>query len=179
MVQKVEETAAPTERPKRGIALVNERDEIVGYRNRGETMPEDIYRVSSVWITNSKGEILLAQRSHSKDKDAGKWSAAVSGTIEEGEEYDDNIVKEAQEELGLTISIGELRKGPKMFLRGKNRFFCQWYFLTADISDFILQKEEVEAVRWMSKEELSREFAGHPEQFARTAREWLPQILAV
>ena len=30
------------------------------------------------------------------------WGPAVSGTNEEGETYDSNIIKEAQEEIGLT-----------------------------------------------------------------------------
>lgn len=162
---------------RRKIVCVNENDEVIGLRVRGEALPDDIYRVSSLWITNPKGEILIAQRSFTKDKDPGKWSGAVAGTVDEGEEYDDNIVKEANEELGLTISIGELRKGPKMFLKGKNRFFCQWYFLTTDVSEFKLQEEEVAAYRWISREDLAKEFAEHPENFARTAHEWLPQLL--
>ena len=165
-----------SEKPSR-IVLVNEADEVIGTRIRGEADPQDIYRVSCLWITNSKGEILIAQRSHSKDKDPGKWSTAVSGTVDEGEEYDDNMVKEAKEELGIVVTANNLRKGPKTLLHGKNRFFCQWYFLTSDVTDFVLQKEEVEAVRWISKEELSEEIAKHPEKFARTAPEWLPLVL--
>ena len=164
------------ENPRR-MVLVNENDEIIGYRARAEKQPEDIYRVSCLWITNSKGEILIAQRSHLKNTDPGKWSTAVSGTVDEGEGYDDNIVKEVKEELGISVALHELQKGHKTLLQGTNQFFCQWYSLTTDVTDFVLQKEEVEAVRWISKEELAREFAEHPERFARTASEWLPRIM--
>src|SRR3989338_11488629 len=83
------------------IIIVNENDEIIGFKKRGTLKPEDIYRVSALWIENSKGEVLLAQRSFSKKHHPGLWGPAVAGTNEEGETYEENIIKEAEEEVGL------------------------------------------------------------------------------
>jgi len=58
--------------------IVNEQDEIIGYKPRREITPEDIYRVSALWIENSKWEILLAQRGFMKTNGPGKWWAAVA-----------------------------------------------------------------------------------------------------
>ena len=74
------------EKPK--IILVNENDEIIGYKERGTLDKEDIYRVSALWIQNSKGEILLAQRSFNKNNNPRKWGPAVAGTNDEGESYE-------------------------------------------------------------------------------------------
>ena len=51
---------------KAKIIIVNGEDKIIGYKKRGTLDLSDIYRVSALWIQNSKGEILLAQRSFDK-----------------------------------------------------------------------------------------------------------------
>lgn len=48
------------------IPIVNLDDEIIGYKERSKITSQDIYRVSALWIENSKGEILLAQRGFMK-----------------------------------------------------------------------------------------------------------------
>ncbi|MDD3648014.1 MAG: NUDIX domain-containing protein, partial [Candidatus Dojkabacteria bacterium] len=83
------------------LVIVDEKDRILGTKYRSEVTKDDIYRVSSLWIMNEKNKSLFAQRAFTKDKDPGEWGPAVSGTIEEGEDYYSNIVKEADEELGL------------------------------------------------------------------------------
>lgn len=84
------------------IPIVNLDDEIIGYKPRKDITLQDVYRVSALWIENSQGEILLAQRGFLKSVDPGKWGAAVAGTVEKDESYEENILKEMQEELGLS-----------------------------------------------------------------------------
>ena len=77
------------------IVVVDERDEVTGTKDYESVTSNDIYRVSALWIVNLRGEVLLAQRSFNKTKDPGTWGPAVAGTVEKGEDYDTNIVKEA------------------------------------------------------------------------------------
>lgn len=46
--------------------IVDENDQIIGHKFREEIVQTDIYRVAALWITNSKGDILLARRALSK-----------------------------------------------------------------------------------------------------------------
>ena len=94
--------------------IVDCTDTVIGVKPRNAISPEDIYRVSALWVTNSKGGILLCRRSLSKEHDPGKFGSAVAGTVEEGEEYYSNIIKEAKEEIGLTEV--PFRKGPHLFV---------------------------------------------------------------
>lgn len=74
------------------IQIVDDQDQFIGLKERNEVdYKSDIYRVSALWLTNSKGQTLLAKRAAVKDKDPGKWGPAVAGTIDEGETYDENI----------------------------------------------------------------------------------------
>ncbi len=67
---------------KRKIIIVDENDNIIGSKDFDKMKPSDVYRVSSLWITNSKGETLLAKRAFNKLHSPGKWGTAVSGTVE-------------------------------------------------------------------------------------------------
>jgi isopentenyldiphosphate isomerase len=147
------------------VIIVNESDEIIGYKFREEILNSDIYRVSGLWITNSKGQILLAQRSFSKTKNPGEWGPAVAGTIEEGETYDSNIYKEAQEEIGLENYSFE--KSFKLRISNDYNYFAQWYVATVDkeISEFTKQDEEVEEIRWFEPEDLIEDIKQNPNKF--------------
>lgn len=147
------------------IVIVNENDEIIGHKERGTLDKEEIYRVSALWITNSKGEILLAQRSFSKKHHPGYWGPAVAGTIDEGEDYEDNIIKEAKEEIGLT-DISPIKLIKKK-VTGEFNHFTQWFGLKMDkdISEFEIQKEEVEALKWISFEDLKKDFLDNPDSY--------------
>src|SRR5688572_21076189 len=113
------------------IQIVDEQDQLIGIKERAEVdYRTDIYRVSALWLTNSRGQTLLAKRAAVKDKDPNKWGPAVAGTIDEDETYDENIYKEAEEEIGL-VGI-KFEKGPKCLIKRPRTYFCQWYLVTLD-----------------------------------------------
>jgi isopentenyldiphosphate isomerase len=147
------------------MPVVDKNDQIIGYKNRDEIKPEDIYRVSAIWITNSKNEILLAKRHHTKKNDPNKWGPAVAGTVEKDETYKSNIIKEASEELGL-INI-KPQTGPKTFNNKKHLHFTQWYFLKIDkkIHEFKIKEDEIEEAKWITKKELLADIKVNPENY--------------
>lgn len=145
--------------------IVNNQDEIIAHKTRGTLAKEDIYRVSALWVTNSKGDILLAQRKFTKSHDPGKWGPAVAGTVEEGETYESNIVKETEEEIGLKNITPIL--GPKRRVSGTYNYFCQWYTYVIDrpAEAFAIQEDEVEQVRWFTREELEKGLQENPQSY--------------
>ena len=163
------------------IVIVDENDNVIGSKGRNELATGDIYRVTGLWITNSRGQVLMAQRAFTKKKDPGVWGPAVAGTVEDGESYDDNMLKEVAEEIGLSLSIDQLRRGPRMCMpREGNRFWNQWYYYKTDasISEFTIQEAEVAALRWFESDELIRAIAETPEQFTRNAPNWIDAVMS-
>ncbi len=158
------------------IIIVNDQDKIIGHKERTKIMPTDIYRVSALWITNPDGDILLAQRKFTKKHDPGVWGPAVAGTVEEGETYRTNIIKEAQEEIALT-NIAPAQ-GPKRHMQEEHTFFVQWYTLVVDkpVAESTIQQEEVEQVKWFDREELEQELQAHPENY-RPSLSWALKTL--
>jgi isopentenyl-diphosphate Delta-isomerase len=137
------------------IPFVNEKDEILGYTTLEEIDKKGLtYRVSALWVTNSKGKILLARRAFTKSHHPGKWGPAAAGTVEKGESYEVNIIKEAEEELGLKNITPQ--EGPKTKSKSKYKHFTHWFFYEIDkkIKEFKIQKEEVAEVKWFSLEEV-------------------------
>ncbi len=157
------------------IVLVNECDEVIGSRERAALLSSDIHRASNLWLTNSQGDILLAQRVPTKKMHPGKWGPAVTGTVDEGEDYDTTILKEIGEEIGLTLMLKDLTRGPKLrvMVPGDDHF-VQWYTYVCDTpaEGFQLQCEEVAQVAWVSREQLVDEFAAHPENYVPAMTQW-------
>lgn len=148
------------------IPIVNLDDVIVGYKKRDEIdFNNDIFRTASLWITNSKGDVLLAQRKFDKKVDPGKWAEAVGGTVEGTDSYEDTVIREAQEELGLSNIT--LQPGPKQLITTPCKYFVQWYttVIDKDISDFKIQDEEVEQIAWIPQEQLNQELQKTPQKY--------------
>ena len=160
--------------------IVDANDKVIGHKLRPALTHDDIYRVTSLWVTNAKGEVLLAQRKWTKPNDPGKWGPAVAGTVDEGDSYETSMLKEAAEEIGL---VGfKLALGPKYLIdTGIQRFFCQWFtvLVDKDIADFTIQEEEVEAIRWISIDELVKDLEAHGEQYIPLLMEDLEKLGAI
>ncbi len=146
------------------IPIVNEKDEIIRYKERDFLDDKDVYRVAILWVKNSKGKILLAQRSFAKKKSPGVWGPAAAGTVEKGDGYKENIVKEAREELGIILE--EYKLGRKIRVSHKYNYFAQWFFAVIDkkIGEFRFNSE-VETIRWIFKGELIKEVRKNPLNF--------------
>ncbi len=110
---------------------------------------------------------MLAQRKFTKKHDPGKWGPAVAGTVDEGETYDSNIVKEAEEEIGLLNITPD--KGPKYYVTGEYNYFCQCYTLTIDTpADMLsIKEDEVEQIKWLTRDQLEKALANHPDEYLK------------
>jgi len=162
---------------KPNIIIVDENDEIIGYKNRGTLDKRDVYRVSALWITNLDGQILLARRHHTKSHHPRKWGPAVAGTVDKGETYEENIIKEAEEELGLKNIKPKI--GPKTKTDNEYYHFTQWFTLNvnSDITQLKIQEDEIEEVKWFSPQELKKQLQENPDEFLPTMRKYFELFL--
>lgn len=152
--------------------IVNENDEVIDHKDRSTIQKEDIYRVSALLVRNSKWEFLLAQRGFSKSNNPWAWSFSVAWWVAEWETYDQNIIKETEEEIWV---IGlKMRKIFKKRITGKHNFYCQFYManMDVDIDHFTKEDKEVEELRWFSSDEIRRwEYRWYP--FSKTLMQYL------
>lgn len=112
------------------------------------------HRHVSAWIMNYDGKILMQKRSLMKKKNPGLWSK-TGGHVEAGENVIDAIKREVFEEIGLNIDNYEYIN---LFKNDKEneKYFAYGYIVFTNLkeNDFLLQKEEVDSVKYFSIEEL-------------------------
>ena len=163
--------------PGEMVTVVDEHDNPIGTKLRADVTHNDIYRVTALWLTNSRGDVLLAQRGFHKKNNPGQWGPAVAGTVNAGESYEANIVKEVFEELGLqNIALTPLLK--KFTDDGSWRYFCQFYtaVINRPANAFVIEVENIEQVAWFASAQLLTELQSNPTKFVPTAHLW-PELL--
>ena len=115
-----------------------------------------------LWLYTTNGEILLQQRSHKKLIHPLLWDVSVAGHIDAGESLTEALIRETQEEIGLSISENDLSKiGTRLhetiYDGGaiKDFEFHQVFIaeLTVDIDNLVPQPNEVEAIKLVSFKE--------------------------
>ena len=77
---------------------------------RGEKRTADEYvLVALVWITNSRGELLITLRSPEKEHWGNYWEN-TGGAVQAGETSLIGCVRELMEETGISAEASELRR---------------------------------------------------------------------
>ncbi|MCD8049593.1 MAG: NUDIX domain-containing protein [Clostridia bacterium] len=122
-----------------------------------------VYRVAS-----GRLQILLQKRADDKDSFPGCWDTSCAGHVSAGETFDETLVKELSEELGIHITAGEAKHLFTKIVTKNNVFHgkpfndhevYRVYALNYDApaESIAFQKEEISAVRWMDSDELLSE----------------------
>lgn len=147
------------------IPIVNEQDEIMGYKERDDITPNDIIRSTCVWVTDDSGEyVLLQKRSLNKKNSPGLWCPAASGTMEEGESYEQNAYKELEEEIG--IKNANLVQDKKYFY-GTQKFMQMYKLVLSKSTQFVLEQDAVDEVKWFKLDELVDLYNKNPNDFVK------------
>lgn len=122
------------------------------------------HHTTHVWLYNKSGEILLSQRSAKKIICPLMWDVSVAGHIDAGETPQQAAVREAKEEIGITILESSLQligifESFRSYKNGihdnefHNTFIAE---ITVPISKLIRQEEEVEALKFVSLAEFKK-----------------------
>ncbi|MBB5887435.1 NUDIX hydrolase [Lactovum miscens] len=127
---------------------------------RGEKINKgDYHMVATLLIINSDGELLIQQRQSFKAGWPNYWDFTAAGSAVVGESSQEAISRELSEELGLSISFKDTRP---YFTINFDGGFDDFYILyqDVDLDSLKLQAEEVQAVKWVSPNELKEMIQG-------------------
>lgn len=153
--------------------LVDEHDKIIGYKQRDDIAPGDIYRMVVVWVEDGKGNVLVHKRAATKNKYPGRWENGAGGGVEAGESYKQAALKELGEEIGIKdVALTPIAK-TIIRTEGGQRY-CQWFktIINLPLEAFTPEPREVEELRWVNKQELFAERDAHPEGFMPSSAFW-------
>ena len=109
--------------------------------------------VVHVCVFDSRGRLLIQQRSPEKRLWPGRWDVSIGGGVDAGETSRQGAEREFREELGVSLDLGGLRPTVTVNFGGG---FDDFFIVRRDLDDaaFQLQAEEVAAVRWVTLPEL-------------------------
>ena len=120
---------------------------------RGQQMADDEYHlVAHICIFNSHGQLLIQHRQPFKKGFSNLWDISAAGSALAGETSRQAAEREVREEIGIDLSINTRPSFNISFDRGFDDFYLvDW---DGDISELNLQYEEVESVKWATREEI-------------------------
>ena len=133
---------------------------------RGEIYKSGLWhRAIAVAIINKKQEILLQQRSKSKEKNAGMWDISVAGHISAGQSSSDAALREINEEIGTEINKSELeyifsyRTQQKVSDEFIENQFYDFYIVKNDeinIEEIQIQESELQDIKFVDLNTLKK-----------------------
>ncbi len=140
---------------------------------RGTPLNSGEYRlVVHIVIFNAKGQMLIQQRTATKDVDPNLWDVTVGGCATMGDDSRSAAHRELLEELGLDIDFSHER--PYITINFESGFDDFYVFERNDIdlTELTLQASEVQNVQWATLPEILAllergEFIRYQEGFIR------------
>lgn len=143
------------------LPQVDEQGNIIGKYTREEFHhnPHIIHPVVHCWIFNKSGKVLWQQRSIQKKICPGMWDMSCGGHIAYGETPEQTLKRELAEELGLE-NVSPTLVDTYILSLPEQTELVYLYYLVIDSEDtnFVLQKEEVEQVKWINTWEAQMQF---------------------
>ncbi len=93
--------------------VVDADDRVIGRAPRSEVHAKQLlHRAVSIFVFNTRGQLLVHKRSATKDEFPGCFTSSASGHVSSGENYDDCAPRELREELGLVAELERMAKFP-------------------------------------------------------------------
>lgn len=137
-----------------------------------------LHRAFSVFIFNSKGELLLQQRADDKYHSASLWTNTCCSHPEFGEEMDDAIKRRLREEMGMHCKTDFVFSFvyKTRFANGLTEHeYDHVYFGMSDKIP-VPEKSEVKSWKYMSIENIETDIIIHGEKYTEWIKICLPQV---
>ena len=148
------------------VVLVNENDTQIGIMEKmaAHIVPR-LHRAFSIFIFNSKGELLLQQRALDKYHSPGLWTNTCCSHPRNGETLQEATTRRLQEEMGMTCDMHEvftfIYKAPVGLGLIEHEFDHVWFGQSDEEPE--INHEEVEAWKYMSISDIEADMKQHPE----------------
>ncbi|MCP1995986.1 isopentenyl-diphosphate Delta-isomerase [Flavobacterium sp. HSC-61S13] len=147
------------------VILVNEKDEPQGLMGKMEAHEKGLlHRAFSVFILNDQNQLMLQQRAAAKYHSPLLWTNSCCSHQRAGENNIEAGQRRLLEEMGFSVSLKELfsfiYKAP--FDNGLTEHELDHVMIGYYNENPYINKEEVEAWKWMSLEEVSKDMVENP-----------------
>ena len=137
-----------------------------------------LHRAFSVFIFNSKGEMLLQQRTMHKYHSGGLWTNACCSHPRPGESIEEAAARRLKEELGFETPLQKIFRFTysASFENGLTEHEVDHVFFGRYNGEINFNTYEVQDVCYRSVEEIESSLQTHPQKFTRWFHIAFPKI---
>ncbi|KXK27282.1 MAG: Isopentenyl-diphosphate Delta-isomerase [candidate division WS6 bacterium OLB20] len=141
------------------LDIVDREGNVIGRATRDEAHanPELIHQVVHCWLFNTDGQVLLQQRSLTKDLGAGMWDVAVGGHLMHGETAVTGLAREMEEELGIVALKARLADTYIAGTDSQTEYIYVFTALLPDDTQLQFDQQEIETIAWFDLTDLYTE----------------------
>jgi len=158
----------PSDSAKEMVILVDPLDNAIGSMEKMEVHEKGLlHRAFSVFIFNSKGEMLLQQRALIKYHSAGLWTNACCSHPRPSEETKAAAERRLKEEMGLQLSLSHKDSFTyaAKFDNSLTEHEFDHVFIGETDREPIINPAEVESYKWLLVADVKEKIIAEPEQF--------------
>ena len=150
------------------VILVDEQDNSIGLMEKHAAhINPHLHRAFSIFIFNSKGELLMQQRALSKYHSPGLWTNTCCSHPRNGETLEEATSRRLWEEMGLRCKMHEaytfIYRAPVGQGLTEHEFDHVWIGQSDDIPNININ--EVASWKYMSIQSLSKDIKLYPELY--------------
>ena len=157
--------------------VVNNSDRVIGRLPRSVVHRRNLYHRSVHGVVvDSANRVFLQLRAPHKDCDPGLWDTSVAGHLEAGERYDQAIIRETLEELGIRLRVTPKRLFKLDASSETNYEFC-WVYLIRDNGPIQVDRSETVDGKWFVVDELSETLKDRPQEFTGSIKVIWQQLI--
>ncbi|MBN2111982.1 isopentenyl-diphosphate Delta-isomerase [Candidatus Woesearchaeota archaeon] len=150
------------------VILVDKNDNETGAEEKIKAHKDGkLHRAFSIFIFNSKNEMLIHKRHRDKYHSGGLWTNACCSHPRPGEKTEDAAKRRLKEEMGISCGLRLLFKFiyKKKFSNGLTENELDYVFAGNCNTPPHPDKKEVEEWKWVSQEELKKNIKENPEKY--------------
>lgn len=139
------------------LDLVDANDQIIGTINRSrydEMLEQELgyLRAGEVFIRNNKGQLWIPRRTMNKKIAPGGLDYSMGGHIGAGETYEQGVVREIEEELGLSLTPQDLKFITKFPPAASPYFRALYLYETDSVPNY--NRDDFTEYYWLTPAEL-------------------------
>jgi isopentenyl-diphosphate delta-isomerase len=163
------------------IILVDEKDREVGEGEKLEVHRKGLlHRAFSIFIFNSRGELLLQKRAEGKYHSGGLWTNTCCSHPRAGENLEDAAHRRLKEEMGFDCPLREAFSFvyKARFGNGLTEHELDHVFIGHYDRNPKPNPEEYEGWKWISLGELKEDVTKNPEKYTYWLRACLDRVIS-
>jgi isopentenyl-diphosphate delta-isomerase len=163
------------------VILVDSEDRQVGTEEKMKAHQDaSLHRAFSVFIVNSRGEMMIQKRSPGKYHCPGLWTNTCCSHPRPGEETRDGAVRRLKEEMGFECDLKEIfsftyKAG---FENSLTEHEFDHVFLGECDKEPNPDPEEVEEWKWIEISELQRDMKENPAKYTPWFKESIDRVVS-